>query len=139
MPRSLRRPARAPFPYVLEADRSLPTAEQPRWIVRPPTGREYAEICDQGGNATVLVECVVRCVEQLENHPDTAAFGRPQSAEREAFVDQLDVQVIRELGNAVANTMLSEGDRKNSDSPSVSGAPTGGAPAAAATETSTPS
>lgn len=113
MSRTLRRKPRTPFPYVLEQDRELEQAEQPRFIIKPPSGQEWAEICDAGGNGTILFESVRRCVERLDNHEDAGAFGAAGSAERQAYLDELDVQVLRELGNAVANTMLAETDRKN--------------------------
>ena len=114
MARAIRGKPRTPFPYVLEADRSLPAEEQPRWILRPPKRREWADITDNAsGRNGILIDAVVQCVERLENHAVEKDFGAPGSKERVAFVDDMDMTVIYEIGNAVAETLLAETDQKN--------------------------
>lgn len=111
---ALRRLSREPFPYVLRADRALPEVEQPRFVIRPPSRRVWASLVDGArGNNEALFEAAARCIDRLENHPDAAAFGAPDTEPRRAYLDDVDVAVISELGNAVAATMLSETDRKN--------------------------
>lgn len=111
---SRRRKPRDPFPYVLAADRALPEVEQPRFVIAPPSSRIWTEIIDGSlGSNGALLDAVIRCVDRLENDPDAGAFGRPGSEERKAYVDEMDIVVIRELGTAVAETLLSETDRKN--------------------------
>lgn len=111
----LRRKPRTPFPYVLVEDRERKEDEHARFIIAPPTERQWAEVVDDApGNAAVLSEAVIRFVDRLENHPDAEAFGAAGSKERRAFVDEcMGLERIRELGNAVADTMLSERERKN--------------------------
>jgi hypothetical protein len=112
---SIRRKSRTPFPFVLVRHRALPEGEQPRFTIVPPTERAWARLIDEGvGPESILAEAVILFVEKLENDPDGAAFGAAGSKERVAFVDEsLGADVIRELGNAVADTMLAESDRKN--------------------------
>lgn len=110
----LRRKPRTPFPYVLKADRDKPEAEQPRFIIAPPKSGEWNQMLDDcGGGNAALYEGIKRFVVRLEQHEDAEAFGAAGTPEREAFMDELDQRVVTELGNAVAETLLSEDDRKN--------------------------
>ena len=109
----MRRKPREPFAYVLQADRER--ENPPRFIVTPPTSRTWAEVVDEGrGTQGILLDAVARFVAALENHPDAAAFGKADSAERRQYLDDcMAVDVVRELGNAIADTLLTDTDRKN--------------------------
>lgn len=109
----MRRKPREPFTYVLRADREQ--ADPPRFIIRPPTQRAWAEVVDAGAGAQgILFEAVARFVEALENHADAALFGKPNTDTRRSYLDEyLALDVTRELGNAIADTLLTETDRKN--------------------------
>ena len=114
MAATLRRLPREPFPYVLEADREKPEAERPRFIIRPPSRREWAAIVDAApGNNSALFEAAAQCIERVENHPDSGAFGAPNTDARRLYLDDVSTEVIRELGNQVALTQLKEPERKN--------------------------
>lgn len=104
---SIRRKPLAPFPFTLK--------DGSRFIVTPPTQQAWAEVLDEApGTNSVARLAVIRFVDRLEDHADSAAFGAARSKEREAFVDQhLDIETLRELGNAVAETLLTEQDRGN--------------------------
>jgi hypothetical protein len=113
-PKQKRRKPRTPYPYVLQADRELPEGDRPRFIIVPPTDRVWADLMDAAsGNHGVLLDAVITCVDRLENDPEATEFGTAGSEARKTYVDEMDITVIRELGNEIAGTLLSETDRKN--------------------------
>ena len=109
----MRRKPRTPFAYTLKDGSAT-------FTLHPPTQGEWADIVDESaGNMHTMIELVVRCVERVEGE-EAAAFGAANSAERRKYVDEvLAVDTLRELGNAIADSLLSETDRKNSGSPSA--------------------
>jgi hypothetical protein len=134
MPRNYRRVSATEVPYVLRDDRALPEAEQARWVLAVPPNTVFAEFCDEflghpnGSNVAAVERFLVR----MENHPDGSSCGAAGSPARSAYVGTLAFGVVRELSNEISRiAMLTETERKNSDSPSASSPTTGGTDAAA--------
>lgn len=115
----MRRKPRAPFVHVLKADVPKPDADQVRFTILPPGEIAWAEMFDESaGTYTRSIEAVIRFVVKAEG-PGTEGFGDAHSKARRAFVDEvLGLDVILELADVIAETLLSVDDRKNSDSPS---------------------
>jgi hypothetical protein len=105
---SIRRKPTGPFSYKLK-DGSA------QFVLSPPTQLAWAEVLDEAeGINGVMRLSVIRFVERLEEHEDGAAFGAAGSKERETYVDTcLSLEVMRELGEEIAGTLLSETDRGN--------------------------